>query len=396
MFPTALATASPSKPRSLRTSASLFLLAALQCAALSSAWADDQWKHTAKDPALDATFPMMPPGNAPGQSLNAKKTAKALGSGINLGNMFETPKGNGDWGVPPDSKLDYVPYVDLAVEAGFNHIRLPVRWSSHASADAEGKLDEAFATRVDKVVDRALERGLYVVLNMHHYSQLDGEKPAEGEPRVDSEVVVVRFLNMWRQIAKRYAGRSDKLLFEIYNEPHKALDPSWNALASRALREIRSTNPERVVVIGPERWNAANALALLELPNDGDLIITFHSYEPFTFTHQGASWVNPSPPVGQTCCDDTQKAAIKHSLDTANEWSQDNKYSVYMGEFGAFSSGPMDSRVAYTKLVRETGEAYGMPTAYWELASGFGVYDPETKTWRKPLLEALKPSKPAQ
>jgi endoglucanase len=371
------------------------LLTALMLAVTSAYAADDadEWKHTAKDPALDASFPMMPAGNAPGQSLQAKNTAKAMGSGVNLGNMFETPKGNGDWGVPPDSKLDYVPYVDLAADAGFNHIRVPVRWSSHASSDAAGKLDEEFASRVDKVVDHALSRGLYVVLNMHHYSQLDGDKAGGGEPSVDEADVVPRFLNMWRQIAKRYAGRSDKLLFEIYNEPHNKLNASWNALHSRALREIRTSNPERIVVIGPERWNSAAALDSLEVPKDGNLLITFHSYEPFGFTHQGAEWVSPPPPLGQSCCDDDQKDIITRNLTRANEWSQENKYSVYMGEFGAYSKAPIDARVAYTKLVRATGQGYGMPTAYWELASGFGVYDPAAKEWRKPLLEALKPAK---
>jgi endoglucanase len=49
----------------------------------------------------------------------------------------------------------------------------------------------------------------------------------------------------------------------------------------------------------------------------------------------------------------------------------------------------MASRVTFTRLVRDQAEARGIPWTYWELASGFGVYDPVAHEWRVPLLDAL-------
>jgi endoglucanase len=328
-----------------------------------------------------------------GESPAAQATAKAMGQGINLGNMLETPLAKGEWGVPADAATDFQRYVDLAADAGFTHVRMPVRWSSHASTDAAGTLDPAFAARVDAMVDRALARGLYVVLNMHHYRQLEGGKLDQGEPSLNDDVVVPRFLAMWRQIAQRYAGKSDKLLFEVYNEPSGKLNSTWNSLFANALKEIRSSNPTRIVVVGPVKWNNPEALDGLELPPDPNLLVTVHSYDPFAFTHQGADWVSPRLPTGVECCDDAQESRLLRGFEAVDRWRVDHKYSVYLGEFGAYSVAPEASRITYMKMVREAAQARGMPWAYWELASGFGVYDPVANTWRKPLLEALLPPK---
>lgn len=323
----------------------------------------------------------------------ATVTAKAMGRGINLGNMFESPKAEGDWGVPAHPVTDYVRYVDLAADVGFKHIRVPVRWSSHASLDAAATIKPEFASRVEAVVDRALARGLYVVLNIHHYRQLDGDALDPGEPKVDDAVVQERFFNMWKQISKRFAGKSDKLLFEIYNEPHGKLTAIWNTFFPQALKIIRADNPHRVVVVGPVNWNNPEALPGLELPDDENILVTFHSYDPFSFTHQGAEWVNPRLPTGIECCSEAQEVRIVRNFEAAQSWSQQNKRPMYMGEFGAYSVAPENSRIAYTKIVREAAESRGIPWSYWELASGFGVYDPIANTWRKPLLDALQPKK---
>lgn len=76
-------------------------------------------------------------------------------------------------------------------------------------------------------------------------------------------------------------------------------------------------------------------------------------------------------------------------LARAKAWSDVARYPIYLGEFGAYGKADMFSRVAFTRLVREQTEARGIPWSYWELASGFGVYDPVAHRWRGPLFEAL-------
>jgi endoglucanase len=308
--------------------------------------------------------------------------ARNLGRGINMGNMLDAPR-EGDWGV----KLEPA-YIDK-VAGTFQAVRLPVRWSNHAAPTADATIDEAFAKRVDQAVDALLAKGLYVILDVHHYTQISGDKPHPNEFTVDAAVMDQRLVNLWRQIAARYKDRPPKLLFELLNEPHGRLSgEAWNSLANRTLAAVRASNPNRTVMIGPDEWNAIPSLKKLRVPMDRNLIVMVHNYDPFPFTHQGVEWM-PQYPVGPTCCDDKQRRQIADALEAARRWNEMTGYPVYLGEFGAYEKADMKSRAAYTRIVRDEAEKRGIGWAYWEFASSFGVFSPKTGAWIEPLRSAL-------
>ena len=310
--------------------------------------------------------------------------AHALGRGVNLGNALEAPR-EGDWGVRAEPAL-----VELAAR-NFRTVRLPVRWSNHAAPTADAKIDEAFARRVDEVVDALLARGVYVILNVHHYSQITGGNLHKHEFAVDPEVVDVRLVNLWRQIGKRYKDRPQRLVFELLNEPHTRLDGEpWNRLAAQALAAVRETNPERAVMIGPGFWNNVKELPRLKLPPDRNLVVSVHSYEPYGFTHQGITWAPRPMPTGITCCSPAQRQAMTAVLERARDWNREHGVPVHLGEFGAHSAGDMASRVAWTRHMRTEAERLGIGWAWWELASDFsGAYSLETRQWVEPIRRAL-------
>ena len=331
-----------------------------------------------------AAYPPMANDAPPGASAHAIAVAASLGRGVNFGNMLEAPT-EGAWGVTASDDV-----IEKATRAGFTSVRVPVRWSNHASATAPFTIDPAFMARVESVVDKLLAKNVVVVLNMHHYRQMDGDHVDDGELPVADAVVDVRFLALWEQIAPRFASRGDRLVFELYNEPHGRINGEpWNVLAARALAVVRKSNPDRVVIVGPTSWNSAGDLPRLKLPNDANLVATIHNYNPFTFTHQGAEWVSPVLPLGVTCCSASQTADMVAPLDAAKAWSASKRYPVYVGEFGAYSKADDASRIAYNRTMRDAIESRGMTWAYWEFASGFGVYDPVKLTFRQPLLDAL-------
>ena len=310
--------------------------------------------------------------------------------GINYGNTLEAPR-EGDWRlrVEPD-------WAAVVARAGFRHVRLPVRWSNHAGAEGAAIVDPAFMARVQAVVDSLLAQGLQVVLNMHHYRQLDGDVLDANEAPVARTALQLRFLAMWAQIGERFKGYPERLWFELYNEPHgEQTAERWNELASRALRLLRAGHPQRLVVIGPTKWNNPSALATLVLPPDPRLVVTVHNYAPMSFTNQGAGWAGAEfGRQGLLCCDAAQRQQALAPLTVAADWSKAHNIPVWLGEFGTYAGPPgkpndMVSRAAWTRAVRVEAERLGLPWAYWSLGAGFGAYDSAARRWHEPLLEAL-------
>lgn len=304
---------------------------------------------------------------------------KLLGRGINLGNALEAPR-EGAWGLTLEAE-----FFERIKRAGFDSVRIPIRWSAHAQTSTPFKIDERFFQRVDWAIHEALQRGLVVVINMHHYDEIF-QQPAEHK---------ARFLQLWEQISRRYQTQSDRLYFELLNEPHGQLtETMWNAYLRDALNVVRTTNRERMVLLGPGRWNKISELPSLRLPpDDRRLIVTFHYYDPFHFTHQGASWVRDSERWLGTRWQgtDEEQQAIRESLEMAAEWAERENRPLYLGEFGAYGEADLDSRVRWTEFIRAEAERRGISWAYWEFGAGFGVLDRERNAWRAKLLTALIP-----
>jgi endoglucanase len=300
-----------------------------------------------------------------------------IGRGVNLGNALEAPK-EGDWLVR--LKEDY---FELIADAGFNSVRIPVRWSAHAGTTPPYTLDKAFLARVDWAVDQALSRGLVAIVNIHHYHELMETPEAHKD----------RFLAIWKQLSEHYRNHPERLYFEVLNEPHKNLTAGlWNVYQKEAVSLIRKSNPDRAILVAPTGWNTIDQLENLKLPGDGNLIVSIHYYEPFRFTHQGAGWVKRDWPVGvQWRGAAEEKREVAARMDRAAGWAREKGVPLNMGEFGAYSKADMASRARWTAFVRSAAEERGISWNYWEFCSSFGVYDPSNRIWRTDLLKALLP-----
>ena len=320
-----------------------------------------------------------PVSPTPETPLDAFALNQRMGRGVNFGNALEAPH-EGDWGLTLREE-----YFQLIAGADFTTIRIPIRWNAHAETTPPYTVAPEFFDRIDWAVNQALSRGLVAVINLHHYDEM------AVEPRAHAE----RFLALWQQIAEHYRAYPNTLAFELLNEPNGQLGARmWNQLIAAALPVIRATNPARNIVIGPADWNSFRALPDLELPAaDPHLIATFHFYEPFEFTHQGAEWVEGSAAwLGADWAGTSpQKQTLEFHLDTVAQWAEDNHRPVFLGEFGAYSTAGIEARARWTEFVARQAEARGFSWAYWEFGAGFGVYDPEAGVWNEPLLHALLP-----
>jgi len=300
-----------------------------------------------------------------------------LTRGINLGNCLEAPR-NQSWGNEIREE-----YPQLIAEFGFDAVRIPVRWSDWANESVPYTIEQHFVDSVKRVVDWCMENELMVVLNIHHFEEIF------DDPNGYEEMLIY----LWGQISEVFIGYSDSLLFELLNEPHGSLDAdTWNQMFPRVIDTIRHSNPTRKLVIGPPDYNSAGSVDKLIWPeNDTNLILTVHYYNPFQFTHQGASWVDGSEAwIGNTW-DSTlsQRNAIANDFNKVTTFAETHNVPVYVGEFGAYSAADMVSRRKWTATCARTFESKGFSWAYWEFLSGFGVYDPGDQIWRNDLLNAL-------
>lgn len=331
--------------------------------------------------------------------------------GINLGNGLDAPS-EGAWGTQLSEKQ-----FEMAAAGGFDHVRLPVRFSTaeRMQATPPYTIREEFFARVDWAIEQALSRKLSVILDVHHFEEIHKDPQANKE----------RLYAMWRQIAPRYANRPASVAFEILNEPSAELKPAiLNEITAEALRIIRETNPTRLVHADPYFWASSERLAELSLPaDDPNVVGHFHMYQPFLFTHQGASWVDPwaqttgvifpGPPrtpvtpvpaaeaeswvsewfAGYNRLPAAQnpggpRTVFEH-FDNAARWVKSTGKRVYLGEFAAIDGADQQSRENYVWLVRTEAERRGIGWAYWDDGGRFKVMDPKTGKWNEGLRRAL-------
>lgn len=308
---------------------------------------------------------------------NAKTDSLPVGRCVNMGNSLETPW-EGAWG---GKKVDAADFNRIA-KAGFNTIRLPVRWAARAGDTPPYAIDPVFMARVKQAVGEARAAGLNIILDSHHFDELHKDP---------SDANIAKLAAMWTQIAAEFAGEPDaSLWFEIENEPHdKFNDTNLLKVLSPALTEIRKTNPTRAVIIGGENWSGINSLKTLKLPDDPNIIPTFHYYDPFLFTHQGATWVDPSPPMGREYGSEEDQKNLAADVQKTRDYIAQTGKTPFMGEFGANSTIPTAERVKYQKTVRVAFDAVGIGMCAWAYTNTFPLWDHDKKAWVPGMRDAM-------
>jgi endoglucanase len=271
----------------------------------------------------------------------------------------------------------------LIREAGFNHVRInlhPFRFMGDGPAHT---LAPAWLETLDWAVAQCQEAGLLAILDLHEFTAM-----AEDPIGLKS-----KFLAVWRQLAPRFQNADQNVLFEVLNEPNQKLTPElWNEYLKEPLEIMRVTNPTRTIIVGPAFWNGIDFLDKLELPEeDRNLIVTVHYYHPMAFTHQGAPWsAENRDRVGvRWVGSEEEKIAIQADFSKVQAWAGQNRRPIYLGEFGAYDQGEMESRVRYTGFVAREAERQGWSWGYWQFDSDFIVYNIDQDRWVEPIRNAL-------
>jgi aryl-phospho-beta-D-glucosidase BglC (GH1 family) len=288
--------------------------------------------------------------------------------------------------------------IALMAKLGFDNVRLsidpvPLEKEPH---NKEG-LNADFLGRLDHAVEGMLAHGMAVQIDIHP------ESDYKRQVRESSEGVD-RFVMMWRKLATHYANRDPELVFfEVMNEPEVSDPYRWAGIQARAAAAIREVAPKNTIIAtGPNWSNITSLLTQHPLP-DGNVIYTFHFYEPEDFTHQGASWGTlwhvythgvPYPAAESSMADLLKQVPEAHDryafehywmdhwdahrirlmIDAAAAWGKEKDVPLTCNEFGVYRNfSPAESRMNWLHDVRTALEADGIGWTMWDYRGGFGV-----------------------
>ncbi|HKW30879.1 MAG TPA: cellulase family glycosylhydrolase [Verrucomicrobiae bacterium] len=308
---------------------------------------------------------------------------------------MEPPCGVGCWGPPPTQAL-----INAVTNAGFNTIRIPCAWDSHANQSTY-QIDPTYMAQVKQVVDWCLADNLYVIINDHwDDGWLENNIGTSVDPTINAKMN-----SYWSQIATTFAGYNNHLLFAGANEPNAStaaqvstLTAYYNTFIS-AVRNTGGNNTSRwLVVQGPSTdidttYNLMNTLPTD--PTPGRLMVEVHYYTPWNFCGltSDQSWGNMFYFWGQayhSTSDPSRNATWGEEayLDAEFQKMTDKFVSqgipVMIGEFGAMkrtslSEPELDlhlaSRTYFHKYVADSARRHGISPFYWDTPGGGQLFD---------------------
>jgi endoglucanase len=305
--------------------------------------------------------------------------APMLGKGWNLGNTLEKLP---DWNV--DNPCEEWIFESLK-EKGFDWVRIPVHWDSHA--DSDGNVDQDFLGTVDETVGWARNHGLVALINTHH------------EDWFDQGGSLDRLVAIWRQVSTHFKAVSDdELVFEIFNEPKTMSLETLNSMNAAVLPVIRETNPTRLVFLGGlgmmgRWWINANPDAMT-IPEDANLGLTVHSYDPWTFA---ASDAMLGPLVRSDSFTEADERDAHYQMGKLKSWAQTRGVQqVVLNEFGVSNDQPnKEARLRYYKVNSEACAENGQGYAIWDDNDWWQTLDRSNRVWQEDVLAQLASPLPA-
>lgn len=277
--------------------------------------------------------------------------------------------------------------IRLIDSVGFDHIRLPI--DEEQMWDEDGKRHEDAFNLLDQALTSCRDAGIRVVLDLHilrsHHFNAD-KKPLWTDVNEQD-----KFIGLWRDLSTAVSKWPNGMLaYEFMNEPVADDPEQWNRLLLRVADSIRSWEPRRVLVIGSNRWQSASTFDQLKVPNDSNIVLSFHFYEPFHLTHYQASWTRlkdfkgevnyPGRIVTKGATPEEQRIynsdSLRKMMMKPLQVARRLKLPLYCGEFGVIEKAPLEDKIAWYKDVVGIFERYGVAYANWNYKAGsFGIVD---------------------
>jgi endoglucanase len=343
---------------------------------------------TSSEPVKDNNAPDYAEGD-----VDAALNSPPFSKGVNFTGWFEAGSAN----AIPFTKYVEHDFVNIK-SLGADVIRLPIRMHSMTSGSPDYTVDPLLFKFLDMAVNWAEKYQIYIIIDNHSF---DSVKNTEND--IDKILIPV-----WEQFARRYKDRSNYVIYEILNEPHGISDARWGEIQGRAINAIRKYDTKHFIVVGGTDYNSINKLPAIPKYSDQKIIYTFHFYDPFLFTHQGASWTGtpvltnlagvPFPYDGKrkpkipselrgTWVEsslnneyrkESDPGTLYRTLNKAVSFSRERNVPVYCGEFGVYMKNSInEDRVRWYRVAAAALAKRNISRTSWDYYGGFGLFNAE-------------------
>jgi endoglucanase len=321
--------------------------------------------------------------------------------------------------------------------AGFDFIRMPIDPAAFLS-DKTDAIREDMYKEVAASIDLVTQAGLKVILDLHAIPA-GGNRGIGTEELLRNEKLFGEHAKLVQRMAKLLTNHiPETVALELFNEPTSACKGAeadrWTGQIKQLHAAARAVTTRVTLILSGACWGGAEGLAALDPKTfaDDNLIWSFHSYDPFILTHQGATWTGDFMPhvyglpfplhsadkgeLGKTL--DAIRARIKKDapkarrsghlayldeeiakIDTQEglaremdkpfnivaKWAKDNGVdpaNILLGEFGMIRQEygnpvitPGKYRAAYVQTMAERAEAAGFMWSVWSYGGAFGLVD---------------------
>ena len=345
-------------------------------------------------------------------NIGQAEITEAMGAGWNLGNQFDAySNGKGDetaWSNPVVKKE----LIQAVKNAGFKSIRIPVTYMGRIEP-ATYEIGAAWLDRIQEVVDWCIECGLYVIINIHHDGNGDSNNGAWLDCSASNQdTIVAKFKTCWKQIAEKFSGYDEHLIFESMNEVGASGNPSqavydninsYNQVFVDTVRQTGGNNAKRWLLVPGWYTNIDNTVGDygFAVPKDENrdpsipenekrIMISVHYYDPWFFCGDNtdtaySQWGkdgNPSKKNDTWADEEHMEEQVKKVSDKFVQAG----YPVVIGEYGCINKAYADPtntlfRAYYCKTMCELSKKYGCIPVYWDNgapSNSFGLFNRNT------------------
>ena len=165
-------------------------------------------------------------------------------------------------------------------QAGFDSIRIPIHWKLFTTPQDEGW------RLLDRVIGWCHQQGLLVVIDLH--AAPGGQTGANiddsnGWPWLYTDTAAQQqTLELWKNIAHRYADNPAVLGYDLLNEPlphypaMRQFDSKLEPLYKRITAAIRTEDKHHAIILGGAKWDSD--FTVFGPPFDSNVIYQFHTY----------------------------------------------------------------------------------------------------------------------